>query len=225
MDQKTLTAAARPERKTGASRRLRRDGKIPAVIYGHREPIAVSLDAVEFGREFRVISESQIIQLTVDGETYDVLIKDYQEDILTGDVLHLDFFEIEAGKSLRTNIAVHVHGSPAGVQEGGILEQPLHEVEIECLPKDIPDAFDLDVGGLNIGDSLHVSDLPVQEGVSILTNEDTVIALVTMPRMEVEEPEEGEEELEGEMAAAGEGEGEGAEGEAESGDEGASEEE
>jgi large subunit ribosomal protein L25 len=220
MDQKTLTAAARPERKTGASRRLRRDGKIPAVIYGHRDPVAVSLDAIEFGREFKVISESQIVQLTVDGETYDVLIKDYQEDILTGDILHLDFFEIEAGKSLRTNIAIHVHGSPAGVREGGILEQPLHEVEIECLPKDIPDAFDLDVGGLGIGDSLHVSDLPVQEGVLILSNEDAVVALVTMPRMEVEEPEEGEGELEGEMAVAGEGE----EGESETGEEGATEE-
>ncbi|MFP4375593.1 MAG: 50S ribosomal protein L25 [Spirochaetales bacterium] len=223
MDQKTLTAAARPERKTGASRRLRRDGKIPAVIYGHREPIAVSLDATEFGREFRVISESQIIQLHVDGETYDVLIKDYQEDILTGDILHLDFFEIEAGKSLRTHIAIHVHGTSAGVREGGILEQPLHEVEIECLPKDIPDAFDLDVSGLNIGDSLHVSDLPVQDGVSVLTNEDSVIALVTMPRLEVEGPEEGEETLEGVMAASGEGAGE--EGEAESGEEGSSEEE
>lgn len=222
MEQKTLTAAARPERKTGASRRLRRDGKIPAVIYGHHDPIAVSLDAIEFGREFKVISESQIIQLTVDGNTYDVLIKDYQEDILTGHILHLDFFEIEAGKSLRTHIAIHVHGTPAGVREGGILEQPLHEVEIECLPKDIPEAFDLDVAHLDIGDSVHVSDLPVQEGVSVLTNEDTVIALVTMPRMEVEEPEEGEEELEGEMAAAGEGEGEA---EDEEGGDGASEEE
>src|SRR6056297_1534425 len=117
MEQKTLSAAARSELKTGAARRLRRAGKIPAVIYGHREPVSVVLDAVEFGRAFKIISESQIVQVTVDGEHYDCLIKDYQEDILTGAVEHIDFFEIEAGKTLRTHISIHLNGSPVGVRE------------------------------------------------------------------------------------------------------------
>jgi large subunit ribosomal protein L25 len=207
MEEKTLTAATRPERRTGAARKLRREGKIPAIIYGHRDPVAVVLDEVEFGREFKVISESQIIQLTVEKETYDVLIKDYQEDILTGRVQHIDFFEVEAGKSLRTHIGIHLHGTPAGVKEGGILEQPLHEVEVECLPKDIPDAYELDVAGLDIGDSLHVSDLVGNDAVTVLTSEDSVIALVNMPRME--EPEEEEEEgLEGELPEGAEAEAE-----------------
>lgn len=203
MEQKTLSASVRAERRTGAARRLRRAGKIPAIIYGHHDPIAVTVDGLEFLREFKVISESQIIQLAVDGETYDVLIKDYQEDILTGNVEHIDFFEIEAGKALRTHIGLHLHGSPAGVRMGGILEQPLHEVEIECLPKDIPDAFNVDVTGLNIGDSIHVADLTAPEGVKILTNEDQVIALVATARMEAVEGEEAGEEVEGEEAAAG----------------------
>lgn len=207
MEQKTLSASVRAERRTGAARRLRRSGKIPAIIYGHHDPIAVTIDGLEFLREFKVISESQIIQLTVDGQTYDVLIKDYQEDILTGNVEHIDFFEIEAGKALRTHIALHLHGSPIGVRMGGILEQPMHEVEIECLPKDIPDTFQIDVSTLEIGDSVHVSDLAAPPGVKILTSEDQVIALVAAARMEAVEGEETEEEAEGEAAAGGDEEG------------------
>ncbi|MFW5738039.1 MAG: 50S ribosomal protein L25 [Spirochaetota bacterium] len=210
MEQKTLSASARTELKTGAARRLRRAGKIPAIIYGHREPVPVTIDGLEFIREFKIITESQIIKLTVGDETYDVLIKDYQEDILTGDVEHIDFFEIEAGKTLRTHIGIHLNGSAIGSREGGILEQQLYEVEIECLPQDIPDAFQVDVSGLAVGDSLHVSALEAPEGVTILTSEENVIALVAMPRLEVE-PEAEEEELEeGEVAAEGE-EAEGAE--------------
>lgn len=210
MEQKTLSASARTELKTGAARRLRRAGKIPAVIYGHREPVPVTIDGLEFIREFKIITESQIIKLTVGDETYDVLIKDYQEDILTGDVEHIDFFEIEAGKTLRTHIGIHLNGSAIGSREGGILEQQLYEVEIECLPQDIPDAFQIDVSELAVGDSMHVSDLEAPEGVTILTSEDNVIALVAMPRLEVE-PEAEEEELEeGEVAEEGE-EAEGAE--------------
>ncbi|TVQ23671.1 MAG: 50S ribosomal protein L25 [Spirochaetaceae bacterium] len=204
MDQKTLTASARVPGKTGAARRLRHAGKVPAVIYGRNKPVTVTIDAHEFSRAFKVISESQIIQLKVDDASYDVLIKDYQEDILTGKLEHIDFFEIEAGKVLRTHIALHLHGTAAGVREGGIMEQPLHEVDIECLPKDIPDTFMVDVSKMAIGDSLHVSSLVAPEGVTILTNPDNVIALITMPRIEEEPVAEDEALAEGEEAAEGE---------------------
>ena len=204
MKQIALSALDRPERKTSAARRLRREGKIPGIIYGHNEPIAVTLDARDFNTALKVISESQIIQLHVGDQTYDVLIKDYQEDILTGRIEHLDFFEIEAGVALRTHISIHLEGTPQGVREGGILSQPLHDVEIECLPKDIPDAYQIDISGLAIGDSVHVSDLPEVEGVNLLSSEEMVIALVTMPREE-EEAETEEEALEGEAAMDSEG--------------------
>ncbi len=202
MEQKTLSAAARSELKTAAARRLRRMGKIPAVIYGHRDPVTVAIDALDFIREFKVISESQIIRVTVDGESYDVLIKDYQEDILTGAVEHIDFYEIEADKLLRANIVIHLTGSAIGAREGGIVEQPLHEVEVECLPRNLPEAFEVDISGLGIGDSVHVADLVAPEDVRILTSEDHVIALVAAARVEpTEEEEEGVEgeEIEGEI--------------------------
>jgi large subunit ribosomal protein L25 len=203
MEQKTLSAAARSELKTAAARRLRRMGKIPAVIYGHRDPVTVTIDAQDFSREFKVISESQIVRITVDGESYDALIKDYQEDILTGRVEHIDFFEIEANKLLRANIMIHLSGSAIGAREGGIVEQPLHEVEVECLPRNLPEPFEVNISGLGIGDSVHVADLVAPEDVRILTNEDQVIVLVAAARAE---PTEDEEEAEGEEIEPADGE-------------------
>lgn len=202
MEQKTLHADARTELRTAASRRLRRNGKIPAVIYGHREPRAVTIDEIEFHKQFRVISESQIIRVTVDGDDYEVLVKDYQEDILTGKLKHIDFYEIEQGKLLRTRIAVHLEGSPIGVREGGIQEQQLHELEIECLPTDIPQGINVDVENLDVGDSIHVAELTLPDSVTVLTNPDQVVVLIATARVEVEEvaeeEEEGEEGEEGE---------------------------
>ena len=205
MEGKSLVTEIRHERKKGAARRLRRNGRIPAVVYGHENSTPISIDAVEFTRKFKHISESTIITLDAGEQTFDVLIKDYQMDVIKNRVLHLDFFEITAGKALTTHIPVHIHGSPVGEREGGILEHPLYEVEIECLPKDIPEDLQVDVSNLAIGDSVHVADLVAPEGVKILTSEDQIVALVSAPQAE-EEPAEGEEE-EGEEAAAGAGEG------------------
>jgi large subunit ribosomal protein L25 len=208
MEQKTLEADARTELRTAASRRLRRAGKIPAVIYGHQDPVSITLDAHEFRTQFRVVSESQIIRLTVGKKHYDVLIKDYQEDIITGQIHHIDFYEIEKGKMLRTNVAVHVNGSAIGAREGGILEHMLHSVEIECLPKDIPEGLSVNVEDLEVGHSLHVSDIPIPEGVRVLNNPDQVVVLVATSRAELELEEAEGEEAEGEEGEEGEGEAE-----------------
>ncbi len=201
MEAKTLATALRSERKKGAARRLRRNGSIPAIVYGHGEPTAISIDAREFATKFKYVSESTIITLDAGEQKFDVLIKDYQEDVVNGGILHIDFYEIEAGKAVRTHIPVHIEGSPKGVREGGILEHPLYELEIECLPKDLPEDIKIDVSELEIGDSLHIADLQPPEGVTILSNPDQVVALVSTPRVE-EEPEVAEEE---EVEAAEEG--------------------
>ena len=194
MEERVLAAQPRESRKKGPAGRLRRAGRIPAVIYGHAEPKAVSVDAKEFYGLFRHISESTIITLKADGEDVEVLIKDYDEDLRTNSVSHVDFYAIQAGTVLRTHIGIHLEGSPKGVREGGVLEQQLHDVEIECLPKDIPEhAFSVDVTGLDIGDSVHVSDIPEPPGVTFLTGGDHVVALVNATREEVEEEVEGEE--------------------------------
>ena len=100
MDQKSLTITLRKEKKKGAARRLRRIGQIPSVIYGHNDPVLVAIDEHEFNTKFKTVSESTIITLKSEENSYDVLVKDYQEDIVKGKILHIDFFEIEKGKHL-----------------------------------------------------------------------------------------------------------------------------
>ena len=194
MEEKHLTADLRKEFKKGASRRLRRDGRIPGIVYGHDEPIPISISGREFHKEFHTISESTLIKLAVDGKERQVLVKDYQEDIIKGDILHIDFYEVEMGKALQTHVPIILDGSPVGVREGGVLEHGIYELEI--------------------GDSIHVSDITPPEGVTILNNEDQTVAVCASPRaMEAEiEAEEAEAAAEAAEAAELEGE-EGVEGE------------
>ena len=213
MEQKTLVGHGRAGRRKSENRALRKEGMIPAVIYGHRAPVSISVEAREFDSKFHTVSENTIISITVDKkETYDVLVKDYQENIIKNAIEHIDFFEIERGKVLRTNIPIHLEGVAKGIREGGIVETLMHEVEIECLPKDIPEFYTLDITDLEIGDSLHVSDLPTGDDVKLLTPEDQSVVVITTAKIVVEEtePEEEGEEIEdvAEGAAPAEGEGE-----------------
>jgi len=210
MVRKNLNVQERTNFKKSVTKRLRREGKIPAIIYGSKEPMAITVDAHEFHREFHTVSENTIINLNGDGKSWEVLVKDFQEDLLKGELVHIDFYEIEEGKLLRTHAPVHIEGTPPGIKEGGILQQQLHEVEIECLPKDLPEAIIADVSALNIGDSIHVEGLPVPEGVRILNILDDIVVNITVPKIEVvEEEEEGLEEEgleeEGEEGEAAEG--------------------
>lgn len=193
-----LSVQPRLETGKGPTRRLRKEGLIPAVVYGHSEPVSISIDERIFYKTFHAISESTIITLEIDGKDVDVLIKDYDEDILTGRIRHIDFFEIERGKKLRTHVSITVEGSAIGVREGGIMEHSLYDVEIECLPKDIPEHLTVDVSSLALGESIHVSDLLVPEGVRILNNPDQTVLVIAAPRAVVEEEaveeEVGEEE-------------------------------
>jgi large subunit ribosomal protein L25 len=195
MEQKVLNAQLRTETGKGVAGRLRRAGRIPAVVYGHEDPQALSLEAREFNREFHTVSESTLIALSIGKTKKDVLIKDYVEDIRTGDILHIDFYEIERGKKLHTRIAIELVGSPKGVREGGVLEHSLHEVEIECLPKDLPEHLTADVSDLEQGQSLHVSDIALPDGVRILNSPEQTIAAVTIPRATVEDTEDEAEAL------------------------------
>ncbi len=188
-----LNGQPREELGSGSAGRLRREGQIPAVVYGHTDPLHCSISARDFYTTFHTVSESTIVTLKVGKEKRDVLIKDYDEDITTGNVRHIDFFEIEKGKKLRTHVAIEFEGSPAGVREGGILDHNLYQLEIECLPKDIPEHLVVDVSSLGVDDVLHVRDLVIPEGVKVLTNLDQTVCSIIIPRAVVEE-EEGEEE-------------------------------
>ncbi len=198
MKRKEVTAELRTERKKGHNRRLRAAGRIPAVVYGHEEPASLSVDGVEFGAQVKSLSESGIVALKIGGSTRDVIIKDYQMDQITGRILHLDFLEIEKGKVFRTHVPVHIHGSAPGVREGGILEHNLYDLEIECLPKDLPEEVNVDISTLESGHSIHVSDLDIPDEVRVLTSADQTVVSITFQKT-VTVDEELEEGAEGEV--------------------------
>lgn len=171
----TLTVAEREKGKKGDTGRLRRSGKIPAIVYGGEEPIAIAVDENEFSHKFRVISENIIISLDLGKQKIDVLVKDYQEDLLKNKIMHLDFYAIDKNRTLKTHVPLHLNGNAVGQKEGGILEHLLHEVEVECLPGNIPATITIDISNLAIHESIHVSDLPPMEGVRFCNPADQVI--------------------------------------------------
>jgi len=189
-----LVAKRREPKNKGAARALRRSGRIPAILYGDGVPKAVSVDVKEWKHSFQNTSGNTIIGLKLDKKEHKVLIKDTQVDILTGSVMHIDFYAIRAGKKLSTVIPIHLEGTPRGVIEGGILEQKIEEIEVVCLPKDIPDFFALDVSRLEVGDSLHVRDILVPREVEIRAGSDLTVVVITHAKAVVEPAEEMEEE-------------------------------
>jgi len=196
MEQKVLAAYERKEFTKGAVKQLRREGGVPAVVYGAKKNIPIYVKENEFETLLRSISESTILTLKIGRKKHEVLVKDYQEDLIKNNFIHIDFYEVSAGKLLRTNVSIVLHGTPKGVKEGGMLEQVMHEVEVECLPKDIPEHFELDVSALEMGDSLQLDALEVPEDVRLMTDIDRTVVTVTAPRSEEEEAEAEEEEME-----------------------------
>ncbi|MDR2534799.1 MAG: 50S ribosomal protein L25 [Treponema sp.] len=179
MSQIVLKAQKRGETGSAAARRIRRGGRIPGVIYGRSgQSKSIDLDALEFVNGIKNITETTIVKVDIEGESYDAFVKNTQRNIRDGKVLHVDFYEVESGVILRAKVSVHVQGNPIGVRDGGTLEVPIHEVEVECLPKDLPERIILDVSGLNINQSIHVRDITLAEGVRIITGGDQVVAVV-----------------------------------------------
>lgn len=197
MEANTLTVKSRKELKKTVTRRLRKEGQIPAVVYGHNEPISISVNEREFNKKFHSVSENTIITLVEDGKQIaDVLVKDYQEDITREQITHLDFFEVEKGKKLKTRVPVVIEGSSVGVKLGGVLEQLLTEVNVECLPKNIPAKLVVNIDKLDIGDSIHLNEVEVFEGVKFLDELDQIVVHVVHTRAEeVTEEEESTEEV------------------------------
>jgi large subunit ribosomal protein L25 len=193
-----LNATRRSDTGKGVARKLRAAGRIPAVLYGHgRDPEPLSVAVVDVEKALQGISaESTVIDLAVDGTPTQILIREIQRHPTRMNITHLDFYEIHAGETLTVEVPVRLTGTAEGVRNsGGVLEQFLRELEIEVLPRDIPEHIDVDVTELSVGDSIHVRDVSVPNA-EILNEPDTTICTVVPPRVE-EEPtvavaEEGE---------------------------------
>jgi large subunit ribosomal protein L25 len=178
-------AASRVDSGSSFARRLRRSGRIPAVIYGRKgNPLSIDLDSKEFMTNIRGISESTIVGVDVEGTVHEAFVKSTQRNIRDGNILHVDFYEIESNTLVRARVSLHIHGNPIGVREGGVLETPLHDIEVECLPKDLPERLDVDIAALNVNQSIHVRDLALGDGVKLISNSEQVVALVKFAKAE-----------------------------------------
>ncbi len=205
----TLKASAREKSGKGVARKLRQAGSIPAVVYGDgADSLSVSLDAHDTLVLFQRISvENTIVSLDVEkGDNIDTLVRAVQVHPFRDDILHVDFLRIRKGMAVDVNVPLHLTGVPEGVRlEGGILEQIVHDLSVRCIPSKIPEVVEVDITDLQIGDALHVSDLPTEEGVEFLADSGQTICLVSQPRVVTEDtPEEGEEgEDDAEVGEAG----------------------
>ena len=196
-----VIAQRRADKGKGASRRLRRNGHVPGVVYGGQgEAVAIQLDHSELQMHLgHEAFYSHILALKLDGTTEQVILKDLQRHPFKLRVIeHVDFQRIEAGKPIHVHVPIHFVGEDEapGRREGGVITHHLTDVTVECLPRDLPEYLEIDVSGLAIGDSLHLSDVKLPQGVHILDllhdpEADQVLVSIVPPRL-AEEAEEGE---------------------------------
>lgn len=217
MERSELSVKVRTERKKGAARRLRQQGLIPAVLYGPKVGnVLLSVDARALLKAVDTeAGENTLIRLRVEGapdlSEKVVMMRDLQVDPVAKKPIHADLYEIRMDETIAVEVPLRLVGKAAGIDEGGILDQGLRELRVECLPGSIPEVVEVDVTPLGMGDSIHVSDLVLPEGVKVIEEATTAVAGVTAPlaEEEVAAPAEGEVAVEGEAAAApAEGEGE-----------------
>ncbi len=184
---------------------IRRDGRLPAVIYGrHIEPISIELDLKESSRQLTGLAPSALVTVDVEGSTHRTLVREKQRNKITGMLLHIDFLAVSMTEKLRADVYLEIVGvSPAIKELSGVLVTGNDEVAVECLPQDLPERILVDISGLvKIGDGIYVRDLQIPEGVKILEDPDSMIALVTAQAAEevevapvVEEVTTGEPEV------------------------------
>src|SRR5262245_27445626 len=191
----TLEAVKRDGRGKNEARRLRASGRIPGVVYGtHKDgkaPQGVSV-AVDPKEVFRILHSDSgvntLINLRLDGSETRVMVREYQLDPVTHSLLHADFYELAMDKAITVSVPIQVNGEATGVeQQGGLLDFVTREIEVECLPTDIPEHIDIDVSELMLHQSIRVRDIPVNPKWKAVSDADTMIVHVVMPKAE-EEP-------------------------------------
>lgn len=189
METLEIQVEARDVKNKREARRLRRDGKIPGVLYGPRTPaVPVELNKKEFSNRVAGLEGSHLIRLKSESAALAskvALVKEMQYHPITGDVIHTDLYEVDLTVKIQVNVPLHFVGKAAGVVRGGILQPIVREIEVECLPMDIPQFFNVEVSALDIGDAVHIEELQMPEGVSAIY--ETNLALVTVVPPSVEE--------------------------------------
>lgn len=214
-----LQATSYDTEKKGDVKRLRRAGKIPAILYGHKEKSRrIYIENRDFRKVLDVLKDEAVtVNLTVNKKDYLCVIKAVQHNPVTDELLHVDFQHIHKKEKIRATIPIHLVGEAPGIKKGGILDQHLHEVVVKCLPSDIPSHIDVDISKLDLGDTIHLYDVDVSATEFEITTETPVVsvlvprAVVAEAKPEVEEEavvegEKKEEEVTEEEAKEKEGE-------------------
>ncbi len=186
MEKIALTAQLREKAGKGIARGLRRNQMVPAVIYSHGKSMPIAMGNKDVTRVLNTEGgEHALINLKLEGATDKAdklaLIKDYQIDPTSGELIHVDLMEVATDEKVKVKVSVHLAGASIGVKEGGILQYGLREIEVECLPLEIPEHMEVTIDDLKINESIHVRDLQAPSGVKILTDGDATVATVQPP--------------------------------------------
>jgi large subunit ribosomal protein L25 len=189
----TLKANERTGSQRSALRQLRKEGNIPAVVYGKgTESQSVYVNGIEFLKTIRENGKNGVISLDVNGSQKDVMLTDYHQDHIKNEILHADFLVVDKSSKVNASVRVNLVGVAAGVKGGGVIQQPLHEVNITATPGNIPESIDVDVTNLQVGENMTLAD--VKSGnYEINDDESTVIVSILPPKVE-EEINSGEEQ-------------------------------
>lgn len=181
----TLKATPRDGKGKGDNRKLRSAGQIPAVVYGHGEATrSLSLNAHELELLLKKVHvENTVIELDIEGSSaIKTLVREVQVHPSRGNLIHVDFYQIHAGERIQVQVPIHFIGTPVGVKGGGMLQHTMDELDIRCSAENIPERIDVDVSAMSIGDSVHVSDLAIPDGVEVLDAPDRSVCSVTPPQ-------------------------------------------
>lgn len=208
MERIDLAVHVREEAGKGPSRRFRREGLIPAVFYGPgMETVSLAVDKANFRKALQGKGENVLINLTLLEKNelgpQVAMVRAMQVDPVRREILHVDFQKIDLKEKVEVAVPIELVGKPEGMKSGGILQQIERELEIRCMPLEIPDRIEVDVSNLDIGDTIHVRDIAVAEGNEVLSSGEKIIATILSPAAEAEEKIK-EEALEGEARPAGE---------------------
>lgn len=182
MEQQIIKAEKRDNKGKSIARKLRKDGKIPAILYGRdTTPLPITVSAREWSVLGRHVKRNAILDMEISGqgdtEHRPVMIKEVQREVIGERVLHIDFLQVSMTRMIEVEIAIHLKGEAIGVEKEGVVDQHLRSIKVECLPTQIPEALDIDISALDIGDSLHVKDISMP-GVKLLEGGDVVIVTV-----------------------------------------------
>jgi large subunit ribosomal protein L25 len=188
--EKVILKAEKREIKGKQVGALRKAGKLPAVIYGrHQEPLAISLDAHSAGLTLGRLTSSSLVTIDLGGREFSTLVREKQRDFIKGNLTHVDFMAVDLTEKIRASIRIQLVGVSGAVKDfNGVLVRGLEELEVECLPTDLPERITVDISALQqIGDGIHVSDIAVAENLRVLTDLDEMVVVATAPKVEAVE--------------------------------------